>query len=337
MLLAGDIGGTKTALAVFSPEHGPRVPIAEKVFPSGAYPSLEAIALEYIDEIRLPVTHGSFAVAGPVSRGRAALTNLPWVIEESALEAALGLESVSLLNDVEAMATAVPELRPSELRTLQVGQEEPGGAIAVIAPGTGLGEAYLTWDGTRYHAHPSEGSHVDFGPTTPQETVLLERLQARWGRVSYERVCAGRSIPDLYDFLKDGGHIRESAAVRAELEIVRDQTPTIMTAGLARPDPDPLCQATLNLFMSILGSAAGNLVLAVLATGGCYIGGGIPQRMLPVATGQGQLFLSSFQEKGRLSPLLARVPVHIIVEPVALVGAALHGLDTTVAAGKVRV
>jgi len=337
MLLAGDIGGTKTALAVFSEEHGPRAPIAEKVFPSGTYPSLEAIAREYITEVGLPVTRASFAVAGPVSSGRAALTNLPWVVEESALEAALGLESASLLNDVEAMAVAVPHLRPSELRTLQVGHEVPGGAIAVIAPGTGLGEAYLTWDGSRYRAHPSEGSHVDFGPTTPQQTELLRHLQARWGRVSYERVCAGRHIPDLYDFLKSEGQIPESAAVRAEQEVVKDRTPTIMAAGLARPEPDPLCLATLNLFMSILGSAAGNLVLAVLATGGCYIGGGIPQRMLPVATGQGQLFLATFQEKGRLSPLLARVPVHIIVEPVALLGAALHGLDVTVSAGRVSV
>jgi len=281
------------------------------------------------------VTRACFAVAGPVGRGRASLTNLPWVVEESALEAALGLESARLLNDVEAMAVAVPQLRPSELRTLQVGFEAPGGAIALIAPGTGLGQAYLTWDGSRYQAHSSEGGHADFGPTTPQQTELLRHLQARWGRVSYERVCAGRSIPDLYDFLKEEGQIPESPAIRAEQEVVKDRTPTIMAAGLARPEPDPLCLATLNLFMSILGSAAGNLVLTVLATGGCYIGGGIPQRMLPVATGQGQLFLSSFQEKGRLSPFLARVPVHIIVEPVALLGAALYGLETSVAPGRV--
>ena len=123
--------------------------------------------------------------------------------------------------------------------------------------------------------------------------------------------------------------------MRAELAVAKDRTPTIMAAGLAQPDPDPLCRATLNLFMSILGAAAGNLVLAVLATGGCYIGGGIPQRMLPRRDRTGQLFLSAFQDKGRLSPLLARVPVHIIVEPVALLGAALHGLDVTASAGRV--
>ncbi|HZO28630.1 MAG TPA: glucokinase [Chloroflexota bacterium] len=335
MLLAGDIGGTKTALAVFSAEHGPRAPLAEKVFPSGDYPSLEAIAREYIREVDHPVTQACFAVAGPVSSGRATLTNLPWVIEESALQAALGLECVRVLNDVEAMATAVPHLRPGELCTVRDGEPLPGGAIAVIAPGTGLGEAFLMWDGLRYRAYPSEGSHVDFAATTPQQAELLRRLQARWGRVSYERVCAGRSIPDLYDFLMDVGQMQESPAVRAELAVARDRTPTIMAAGVARPAPDPLCRAALDLFMSIFGAAAGNLVLSVLATGGLYIGGGIPQRLLPVAPGMDQIFLSTFQDKGRLSPVLARVPIHLIVEPVALLGAAVHGLDILVSAGRV--
>jgi glucokinase len=333
MLLAGDIGGTKTALAVYSPDNGPRAPFAEKIFPSHDYPSLEAIAREYLAEVDLPVTRACFAVAGPVSRGRATLTNLPWVVEESALEQALGLESVSLLNDVEAMAAATPHLRPGEVHTLREGEPEPGGAIALIAPGTGLGLAFLTWDGSRYHAYPSEGGHADFGPTTAQQTELLCSLQARWGRVSYERVCAGRSIPDLYDYLKSIGQMQESPAVRAELAAVGDRTPTIMAAGVAS-DPDPLCEATLKLFTSILGATAGNLVLTVLATGGLYIGGGIPQRMLPAAPGHEELFLSTFQEKGRLSPLLARVPVHLIVEPVALLGAAHYGLDTAVPAGR---
>jgi len=327
MLLAGDIGGTKTALAVFSAEHGPRAPIAQKVFPSGDYPSLEAITREYLTEFDLPVTQACFAVAGPVSRGSATLTNLPWIVEESQLQSALNVEFVSLLNDVEAMAVAVPHLRPNELRTLQEGDPVPGGAIALIAPGTGLGEAFLTWDGTRYRAYPSEGSHTNFGPTNPRETKLLEYLQARWGRVSYERVCAGQSIPDLYDFLKSEGQTPESPEVRDELAKMKDRTPLIMARGLARPEPDPLCVATLNLFVSILGAEAGNLALTVLATGGLYIGGGIPQRMLPVMTGQGQMFLSAFQEKGRLTPLLARVPVHVIVEPVALLGAAHRGFD----------
>jgi glucokinase len=327
MLLAGDIGGTKTDLAVFAVDHGPRAPVAQKRFPSRDYPSLEAIAREFIAEVNLPVTWACFAVAGPVVDGSATLTNLPWMIDETSLQATLRLELVSLLNDVEATAVAVPFLQPSELHTLQEGTPVSGGAIAVVAPGTGLGEAFLTWDGSRYRAYPSEGGHINFGPTTFRETELLRFLQARWGRVSYERVCAGRSIPDLYDFLKDEGLTPESPAVRAQLATVRDRTPTIMAAALDAGEPDPLCLATMNMFVSIMGAEAGNLALTVLATGGVYIAGGIPPRILPLMSGEGQAFLSSFQDKGRLSPMLSRAPVHVVIEPVALLGAALHGLD----------
>jgi glucokinase len=331
MLLAGDIGGTKTDLALFDPETGPRAPRAPRRFPSREYPSLEAIAMEYLSELGLPVTGACFAVAGPVTGGRAMLTNLPWVVEESALCSRLGVEYARLLNDVEAMATAVPHLGGADLHTLHEGEPVTDGALAVIAPGTGLGEAFLTWDGTRYRAHPSEGSHVDFGPTTPLEVELLRHLQALHGRVSYERVCAGRAMPELYEFLREQGKAVESAAVREALAAVEDWTPPIMAAAFARPDPDPLCLATVDLFSSVLGAAAGNLALTVLATGGVYLGGGIAQRILPVATGQGRRFLSAFHQKGRLSPLLARLPVHVIVESVALLGAALAGFDRAAA------
>jgi glucokinase len=167
VLLAGDIGGTKTDLAVFGVERGPRAPVAQQRFSSGDYRSLEAIAHEYLAHVDVAVSRACFAVAGPVSGGRAVLTNLPWEIDASRLQAALGLESVRLLNDVEAMATAVPHLEPSELRTLQAGHAVAGGTIAVIAPGTGLGQAFLIWDGSAYRAHPSEGSHTDFAPNRP--------------------------------------------------------------------------------------------------------------------------------------------------------------------------
>jgi glucokinase len=330
VLLAGDIGGTKTDLATFDAERGPRTPVAQQRFSSGDYRSLEAIAHEYLAHVDVGVSRACFAVAGPVSGGRAVLTNLPWEIDASRLQAALGLESVRLVNDVEAMATAVPHLEPSELRTLQAGHAVAGGTIAVIAPGTGLGQAFLTWDGSGYRAHPSEGSHSDFAPTTTREVALLRYLQNRWGRVSYERVCSGRGIADLYDFLRDEGQTPESPLVNAALNEASDRTPTIMAAAFARPDPDPLCLAALNLFAAVLGAQAGNLALTVLATGGVYVGGGITQRILPVATGQGELFLRAFADKGRLSPLLSRVPVHLIVEPVALLGAALHGLEPIV-------
>lgn len=325
MLLVGDVGGTKTDLALFSAERGPRVPTAQKRFSSREYPSLEAIVNEYIATVGHPVTHACFAVAGQVVSGQAVLTNLPWLVAESALRAELRVEFVRLLNDVEAVAAAVPHLYPADLHTLQTGEPVSGGAIAVIAAGTGVGEAFLTWDGARYRAHPSEGGHVNFGPTTPRETELLRYLQARWGRVSYERVCAGRSIPDLYDFLKEEGRTPESSALREQLETASNRTPPIVTAALDPHEPDPLCRAALDLFIANLGAEAGNLALVVLATGGVYIAGGLAQRVLP-ATGS-WLFLSKFHDKGRLSPLLARMPVHLILEPVALLGAAVTAFE----------
>jgi glucokinase len=320
MLLVGDIGGTKTDLAIVSAESGPREPLARKRFSSREYPSLEAIARVFVAEAALPVTRACFAVAGSVIGGKAALTNLPWVVEESVLRMALGVKYVRLLNDVEAIAAAVPHLQPSDLSTLQSGEAVPGGAIAVIASGTGIGEAFLIWDGARYCAQPSEGGHVNFGPTTPRETELLRYLQARWGRVSYERVCAGRSIPDLYDFLNEEGRIPESTAVRRRLDAAPDRTPLIVAAALDVDNPDPLCVAALDLFVANLGAEAGNLALTVLATGGVYVAGGMAQRVLP-AIGS-RRFLSKFHDKGRLSPMLERMPVHLILESMALVGAA---------------
>ncbi len=324
MLLAADIGGTKTDVAVFTAELGPRAPIAEKRFPSADYPSLEAIATEFLTKLDMPISNASFAVAGPVVEGRASLTNLPWVVEVTTLRSALGIESVSLLNDLEAMATAVPALLPRELHTVQEGIAEPDGTLAVIAPGTGLGEAFLTSDGGHYFPHASEGGHTNFGPTTPREIELLRFLQARWGSVSYERVCAGQSIPDLYDFLHGHGGFQESAVVRAELDGARDRTPAIMAAAM-RAEPDPLARATLDLFTTMLGKEAGNLALTVLATGGVYLAGGVVQRMAP--TCDWTLFHTSFRDKGRLSGLLQDIPVYVILEPVALLGAAIRGLE----------
>lgn len=324
MIVVGDIGGTKTDLAVFET---PDKPLVQKRFPTQEYPSLEAVVRACLAEYDLPVTHGCFAVAGPVVDGRAALTNLPWLVEEDALETALGLERVVLLNDVEAMATAIPHLGPDDLRTLRNGEPAEHGTIALIAPGTGLGEAFLVWDGSRYRAYPAEGSHTDFGPTTVQETELLAYLQRRWGRVSYERVCSGRHIPEIYEFLRDSGAEPEAPAIAAELTSAKDRTPVIMGAAFRDEAPDALCLAAMNLFATILGSAAGNLALTVMATGGVYISGGIIERILPHASGQGTSFLAGLENKGRLTPLVSRVPVHIISRPVALTGAALRGFD----------
>jgi glucokinase len=326
MLLVGDIGGTKTDLAVLSRERGPRTPVAQKRYPSGEYRSLEAIVRQFLTEFNIPVTQACMAVAGPVVNGRAVLTNLPWVVEEASLKEDLRLEDVSILNDVQAMANAIPNLGKDEECALQNGDSTPGGTIGLVAAGTGLGEAFLTWDGMRYHAFASEGGHHDFGPTTVRESDLLQFLRDRLERVSVERVCAGRGVPDIYDFLRAEGAIEESPALAAELAQVEDRTPAIMAAAKA-PHPDSLALAAVDLFISILGSEAGNLALTVFATGGVYLAGGIIERLLPLSDEQEALFFSAFHSKGRLSPILARIPISAITKPVALVGAALHGFD----------
>jgi glucokinase len=325
MLLAGDIGGTKTDLAVFSSDRGLRSPLAEGTFPSASYDSLEALAGEFLEKVRLPIAGASFGVAGPVVAGRAKVTNLPWEIDVEHLRRALRVTRVHVINDLDAIAHAIPLLESGDLQTLSAGAPIRGGAIAVIAPGTGLGEAFLTWDGNKYQAHPSEGGHADFAPTNARELDMLRYLQERFDHVSYERVCSGRGLPNIYAYLKAMGDAEEPAWVTKQLDAAADPTPVIISAALGAPHC-ALCEATLDMFVSILGAEAGNLALKVLATGGVYVAGGIPRRILPALKDGG--FMPSFRRKGRFADLLDRVPVHIVVNPkVGLIGAASLGLE----------
>lgn len=207
MLLAGDIGGTKTNLAVYSLDGPIETPLAEKTFPSGRYPNLESLVRDFLSEVNLEVDKASFGVAGPVVGGRVTTTNLPWEIEEGHLRRVLNLSAVYLMNDLEAKAQAIPLLKKRDLHILNQGRPVKGGTIALIAPGTGLGEAFLTWDGSRYRAHPSEGGHVGFAPASRLEAELLQYLRDRhqFDHVSYERVCSGLGIPTIYAFFKDRG------------------------------------------------------------------------------------------------------------------------------------
>jgi glucokinase len=325
MLLVGDIGGTKVDLAVYSATGGPRAPLADAAFPSGRYSGLAEVARAFLEKSRLRVDRACFAVAGPVQNGHASLTNLPWVIEESSLASELGLRKVRLLNDLEAMAWAVPGLHAEDVRTLNSGVPAHGGTIAVIAPGTGLGEAFLTWDGERYRAHASEGGHVDFAPTDDIQIGLLQHLQRTYGHVSVERVCSGIGIPHIYACLRERGEIAESPTLARRLAEVEDQTPAIFAAAMDPASPDPLAAATLGTFVDILGAEAGNLGLKVLATGGVYLAGGIPQRIL-AALEDGR-FMRAFQNKGRLGEVLRRAPVGVILQRAALIGAASFGLE----------
>lgn len=326
LLIVGDVGGTKTDLGVYSLAGGPRAPLARKEFASGRYPSLPAMVRDFLTTVDHHVDQGCFAVAGPVIRGRSQVTNRSWVVEEAGLARALGLRSVCLLNDVEAIARAVPALRPEDLHTLNHGDPVAGGAIAVIAPGTGLGEAFLTWNDGRYHAHPSEGGHADFAPATELAIGLLPYLVPRIGHVSVERVCSGGSgIPNLYSYLRDTGHAAESPAIARDLARAADGSRFIAESALRRPGADPLCVATLDLFVSILATEAANLALKVLATGGLYIAGGIAPKLLPLL--EGGRFMEAFLHKGRVGEVLRHVPVHVIMRRAALPGAATRGLE----------
>jgi glucokinase len=328
MLLAGDIGGTKTSLAVFATDtdDGWRKPLAEATFPSGRYSGLEALVEEFQQLHHFPVERASFGVAGPVVGGRATITNLPWVLEENHLKHILGIPQVHLLNDLTAIAHGVPYLGAEDLYTLNAGHPVPGGAIAVVAPGTGLGEAFLTRAGGRYHAHTSEGGHADFAPADTLQLELLRYLQLRYPHVSFERVCSGKGLPNIYTFLKEAGHATEPAWFTNILARVTDPTPAIVENALDTQRACDLCTLTMEVFVSILGAEAGNMALKVLATGGVFLGGGIPPRILPFLS-EGR-FMEAFLRKGRLSDVLIPVPVSVILNPnIALLGAARHGLE----------
>lgn len=326
-VLAGDIGGTKTHLAIFAPESGVRAPLSQATFVSRNYASLEALAREFLSGVDTKVECASFGVAGPVVKGRARITNLPWVMDEAQLADALDLASVQLLNDLEAIASAVPSLGVGDRAVLNRGSVAHGGAIAVIAPGTGLGEAYLTWDGTRYRAHPSEGGHADFAPNNELETRMLLHLHRRLAHVSWERVCSGNGLPNIYGFLKDTGHAEEPDWLAEELAAADDPTAVIVNAALNPKRACRLCQSTLKMFVAILGAEAGNLALKVMATGGVFLGGGIAPRIMPAL--QGGIFMEAFTRKGRMSPLMKQAPVYVITNPdAALWGAARQALGS---------
>jgi len=324
-VLAGDVGGTKTALACFELRGKALSLRVQKSYPSRAFVDLDAVLAAFQREHPTSYDCASLAVAGPVSDRRAQVTNLPWTIDARALETEFALPRVHLINDVQALALAVSGLGPEELRTVVPGTAVPTGTIAVAAPGTGLGEAFLVWDGTRYEAYPSEGGHSGFAPATHRQTELLTFLLQERDHVSVEHVCSGRGIPDLFRFLRDRLGMREEGWLREQLAEEEDLTPTIIEAAMS--EQSPLCGETMRLFAELLGAELGNLALRFLATGGIYVGGGIPPRILPFLE-DGNLW-KAFVHKGRLEALLATIPIHVILEPgAALRGAARHAVES---------
>ena len=326
MLIAGDIGGTKTDLAIYSSEAGPHAPLAQTQVHSADYPSLQAMVSEFLVQSKISVDVASFDVAGPVIDGHVKTTNLPWVMDERSLAGDLKLKAVHLMNDLEAVARAVPVLRAADLVTINEGQPVQRGTIAIIAPGTGLGESFLTWDGSQYLAHSSEGGHSDFAPTDERQIRLLGYLLPRFGHVAVERVCSGIGVPNIYEFLRDEEKIPERPEVAQAIASAKDHTKVIVDAVLDPRNPCELCRATIDVLVSILASEAGNLALKVLATGGVYLAGGVALHLLDAL--KDPQFVQTFIRKGRFKDLMSRIPIHVITARAALVGAASYGLES---------
>ncbi len=325
LIIAGDIGGTNTRLQLFhTTPNGVEAESPPYSYPSQNYPDLVPIVEEFCQRVGKCSQRACFAIAGPVENNRCTLTNLHWQLEGDRLAQELHLEAVTLINDFAGIGYGVVGLKPEDLHCLQAGQPDPLGPIAVIGAGTGLGEAVVIPQGKgQYRVFPTEGGHTDFAPRNPTETALLDyfKTEKKLKRVSVERVVSGMGIVDIYHCCRDRLAIPESPAMA-----VQRQNPGIdlaaLIAQLAFSTNDPLCQATMNCFVSAYGAEAGNLALKLLPYGGLFIAGGIAAKILPLIE-QGE-FMAAYRDKGRVSAVLDRVPIQVVLSgDVGLVGAAL--------------
>ena len=320
MILAGDIGGTKTVLALYREVSGRLEQIRVEVFKSCEFPQFEQVLARFLgQESQDTISAMVLGVAGPVKDGRSKTTNLPWFLDEQKLAKAFGVEKVKLLNDLDAAAYGMLFLPESEMAVLNKGNPlEKKGNIAVIAAGTGLGEAMLYWDGEDYLPVASEGGHADFAPQSDREIELFRFLRSEFSHVSYERVLSGSGIWNIYRFLRDTGFAPEPEWLKHKLQ-TGDPSATVSQIGLARGHE--LCTEALNLFTSIYGAEAGNLALKALSVGGVYVGGGIAPKILD-KLGDGT-FMHAFLDKGRYTDLLKEIPVKVSLNNRApLIGAA---------------
>jgi glucokinase len=318
MVLAGDVGGTNARLATVELEGGAARLVHQSRYPSADYPGLAPIVHRFFEEAGSRPDRACFGIACPIVGDDCSAPNLPWTTNARALAADIGIPRTAIINDFAAVGYGIELLGPADLVTLQEGTPAPQGAIALIGAGTGLGQGFLIWQGDHYRVLPSEGGHGDFAPSGEVQAGLLRALGEQFGRVSWERLLSGPGIANIYEYLRASGAAPEQPAVRAELDTDDDGK---VIVGHALDRNDGLSVRALELFWEVLGAQAGNLALTVLATGGVYIAGGIAPRI--VGRLDGSSFLTAFRNKGRLSPLLARIPMHVIMNPsVGLLGAA---------------
>ncbi len=318
-VLAGDIGGTHTRLAVVSVGRRGMEVVAEHHYPSRSAGALRPLVQRFLAEIGTKPQRAGLAVAGPVVDGVCRTPNLPWVVSVEEIAQASGISRVVLLNDFAALGYGLARLQPADVVTLQPGTADPRGVVALIGAGTGLGQAFVLPGRGGVRVLASEGGHSDFAPHDETEWGLFQYLHARYGHVSWERVLSGNGLVDSYHYLASRGEVAAHPEIAREMRVAKDPAAVVSRHGLE--GTDPLAERALSLFAQVYGAQAGNLALTVFATGGVYVAGGIAPQIL--AKLQDGTFMGAFLGKGRLSAVLARVPVRVVVNPrVGLLGAA---------------
>jgi glucokinase len=323
MILAGEIGATGTRLAAFEKEGSRLQLVVEKTYMSQEHSSLSEIIAAFITAEGIAAHSACFGVAGPVRRGRSKISNLPWVIDSRDLAKQLKLDSVGMINDLEAYAYGIDGLDSKDFVTLNPGSEDAEGNRAVISARTGLGVAGLYWDGYRHHPFACEGGHSDFAPRSALEMELLAYLQKKYGRISYERLLSGPGIKNIYDFLRDAHKADEPQWLKDQIAAAQD--PPAVISQLAQEGKAAICDQTLSIFVSIYGAETGNCALNFLSTGGIFIGGSVAAKNVPKM--KDPIFMESFLDKGRMVDLLKEIPVTIVLnDDSGIIGAARYTL-----------
>jgi glucokinase len=323
MILAGDIGATRTRLAAFETEGNKLQTVVEKTYKSQEYGGLSEVIAHFIKTEGIPVHSACFGVAGPVRSGRSKISNLPWTIDSGELCWQLKLSSVGLINDLEAYAYGVDALESKDFVTLSEGSEEAEGNRAVISARTGLGIAGLYWDGYRHHPFACEGGHTDFAPRNDLEIELVQYLRKKHAHVSCERILSGPGIKNIYDFLRDTKKAEEPAWLKDQMREAHD--PPALISQLALENKAAICEQTLSIFVGVYGSETGNCALNFMSTGGIFIGGSIAAKIVPKM--KDPVFMQSFLDKGRMRSLLQDMPVRIVVnDDSGIIGAARYTL-----------
>lgn len=325
MLLVGDIGGTNTRLALARKDDAGQFQLSElRTFPSPRYRGLDEIVQQFLQQQQVSIVAACFGVAGPVKQGRCATMNLTWVVDQREMAKVLGIAQASVINDLEAMAYGVSCLGPQDIEVVHPGVPDAAGHAVVVSPGTGLGEAGMFWDGERYHPIATEGGHADFAPRNELEMDLLRFLLQEFDHVSYERVVSGPGLVNIYRFLRDTQRGEEPPWLADEMQ---KADPAAVIAQAAMAKRSPLCEQTLDLFLALFGAEAGNMALNYMATGGVWLGGGIPVKILSRLRST-DWFMNGFLDKGRLRNRLQEMPVRVILsDKTGLLGAARHAAD----------